>query len=74
MSEPLKSYIEDEQPVGNMPNATVVNKLHRMLDEMIQEMNRKGWYGEFTLTGRVQDGTIQGKSVEGKTPRTFIIE
>ncbi len=55
----------------NMPNAEASLRLHRLLDEMLVEASRRGWYGKLVLTVSVQDGILQS-DMSGESNRKFV--
>lgn len=45
-------------------------RAHLLLDQVLSEMERKGVYGEFSITGKIVDGVIQ-EDIKGEGKRTF---
>ena len=55
----------------NMPNADAGCRLHNLLDQLLIEANRRGWYGKLVLTVSVQDGILQN-DMSGEANRRFV--
>lgn len=43
----------------NMPNAAMSVSAHQTLDELLQEVSHRGFYGKLVLIVTVEDGILQ---------------